>query len=612
MDMNIGSLMRALMKDSQPTDVKALELRIGQIVRGVLIEMLDGQDALMNINGVPVRARLETELSVGQSTLLQVRPDSSSGLISLRPLPDAAQADATDETLAREGAKAFGLPEQPWSRELLRGLARDGYPVTRETADWFAQAASAKPSGADAQEWMNAAGIAFRRGLQPTEATIGSLRQALYGPPLHEQLSTLEALAGRAAADPSVKAETADAARRILTLLKEVTALVDGQRSADANAASRASEKATGGSGTGGSGVVTQDREPPVGGRQDGRSSGLAGPTVPGRPEVRQEAAGRGSPLPPTATAATESEGAAQGAEPAGRRSPVSEASALRGGAARAPDGASGADAAGGGRAGTEVSTAASPRPAGIAVPGEPSVAANADKEPSWIGKLLNALGVNHEHAALKSGAWSELQAGLSNGADQGPGEAARQADSLKSALLALGASDDAPPALREAAQNLVQQITGQQLLLSAERQNTAMMSHLTLFVPMKGQDGETTAKVHIEARRGRRGELDPDNCRLLFDLDMRHMGRTVVDVQVVDRSVSLRLLNDDPDVAELIESSKSEAADGLQSAGYRLMSLTAAPYPERAPAEAAAPEASQAPGGAYAAKLYKGIDYRA
>lgn len=608
--MNIGSLMRALMKDSQPTDVKALELRIGQIVRGVLIEMLDGQDALMNINGVPVRARLETELSVGQSTLLQVRPDSSSGLISLRPLPDAAQADAADETLAREGVKAFGLPEQPWSRELLRGLARDGYPVTRETADWFAQAASAKPSGADAQEWMNAAGVAFRRGLEPTETTIGSLRQALYGPPLHEQLSTLEALAGRAAADPSVKAGTAEAARRVLTLLKEVTALVDGQGAAETDAASRVREKATGGSVTGGSGVVTQDREASVGGRQDGRSSGLSGPTVPGRPEVRQEAAGRGSPLPPSAAAA-ESEGAAQAAEPTGRRTPVSEASALRG-AAGAPDGASGADGAGGGRAGAEVSTAAMPRSAGSAVPGEPSVAANADKEPSWIGKLLNALGVNHEHAALKSGAWSELQAGLSNGADQGPGEATRQADSLKSALLALGASDDAPPALREAAQNLVQQITGQQLLLSAERQNTAMMSHLTLFVPMKGQDGETTAKVHIEARRGRRGELDPDNCRLLFDLDMRHMGRTVVDVQVVDRSVSLRLLNDDPDVAELIESSKGEAADGLQSAGYRLMSLTAAPYPERAPAEAAAPEASQAPGGAYAAKLYKGIDYRA
>ncbi|MDG0812411.1 hypothetical protein [Cohnella rhizosphaerae] len=497
MDMNIGSLMRALMKDGQPTDVKALELRIGQIVRGVLIEMLDGQDALMNINGVPVRARLEADLSVGQSTLLQVRPDSSTGLISLRPLPDAAQADAADETLTRDGVKAFGLPEQPWSRELLRGLARDGYPVTRETADWFAQAAAAKPAAADAQEWMNAAGVAFRRGLQPTETTVGSLRQALYGPPLHEQLSTLEALAGRAAADPSVKTETSEAARRILTLLKAVSTLVEGQAFEEADRASRGGERA------GSGGAAAREAEPGVVRRQDG-SGGPAGQAGPLRQaDARQESVGRGNLLPQTASAA-EAEGAAQSAaEPAGRRSPDSAAAAASRSAVGAHE-AAGDAAAGGGRAGAAGASAASQRPAGGAVPGEPSALTNADKEPSWIGKLLSALGVSHEHAALKSGAWSEAQSGLSNGGEQGTGEATmRQGDSLKSALLALGASDDAPPALREAAQNLVQQITGQQLLLSAERQNTAMMSHLTLFVPMKGQDGETTAKVHIEARRG-------------------------------------------------------------------------------------------------------------
>lgn len=605
MDMNIGSLMRAFMKDSQPTDVKALELRIGQIVRGVLIEMLDGQDALMNINGVPVRAKLEADLSIGRSTLLQVRPDSTSGLISLRPLADAAQADAADETLMREGVKAFGLPEQPWSRELLRGLARDGYPVTRETADWFAQAASAKPPGADAQEWMNAAGVAFRRGLQPTETTICSLKQALYGPPLHEQLSTLAELAGRTAADPSVKPETAEATRRILSLLNEVSALVDGQAADDPGLASRAGEKAGGGNR-----AAVQEPAQSMERQPDGQG-GLAEPARAGRQaEARQEAVGRGSVMPQPASTAASPEGTAPGAESPGRRTPDAVASGLQS-AGTSPDEAD--DVAGTGRGRTDAgASSAPPRTDGSVVTGEKSAVTSADKEPSWIGKLLNALGANHEHAALKSGAWSELQAGLPNGEDQTSNEAARQADSLKSVLLGLTASDDAPPALREAAQNLVQQITGQQLLLSAERQNTAMMSHMTLFVPMKGQDGETTAKVHIEARRGRRGELDPDNCRLLFDLDMRHMGRTVVDVQVVDRSVSLRLLNDDPEVAELIEDAKGEAADGLRSAGYRLMSLTAAPYPERPAAETSAPEAGQAPGGAYAAKLYKGIDYRA
>ncbi|MFD2333173.1 hypothetical protein ACFSR7_28280 [Cohnella sp. GCM10020058] len=606
MDMNIGSLMRAFMKDSQPTDVKALELRVGQIVRGVLIEMLDGQDALMNINGVPVRAKLEAEMSVGQSTLLQVRPDSSSGLVSLRPLADVTQADAADLTLAREGVKAFGLPEQPWSRELLRGLARDGYPVTRETADWFAQAASAKPPGADAQEWMNAAGVAFRRGLQPTETTIGSLRQALYGQPLHEQLSALAELAGQAAADPSIKPETADASRRVLTLLRQVTALVEGQAAGDtAPQASGDSETAGGGR------AATADATAGVRPQPDGRGEFAEPARTARQPEGRQDAMGRGNVMPQADPAGVPGD-APRVAEAPGRRASDSATAGLRATGA-APDGADEDSGAVGGRAEPGASSG-SPRPAnGAAVPGDRTAGMSADKEPSWIGKLLNALGANHEHAALKSGIWSELQAGTANAADQAANGAAQPADSLKSVLLGLTASDDVPPALREAAQNLVQQITGQQLLLSAERQNTAMMSHMTLFVPMKGQDGETTAKVHIEARRGRRGQLDADNCRLLFDLDMRHMGRTVVDVQVVDRMVSLRLLNDQPGMAELVEEAKGEAADGLSSAGYRLMSLTAAPYPERVASETGAPESNQAaPGGAYAAKLYKGIDYRA
>jgi len=609
MDMNIGSLMRALMKDSQPADAKALELRIGQIVRGVLIEMLDAQEGLININGVPVRAKLEAEMAVGQGTLLQVRQESSSGMISLKPLGDAAAGAQGDEGPIKEGAKAFGMPDQPWSRELLRGLARDGYPVTKETADWFKQAAEAMPQGADAKAWMNAAGVAFRRGLQPTETTIGSLRQALYGPPLHEQLASLAELADRSAADGAAKPAVAAAAQRVGQLLREVSALIAG--STDGSAARGAAGHSEGAGGGPGAarpelGGMAEGRTRPMGSER--REDGLAGRVNAGRADAGSGAAG--GVLPGAGTAA-------------------------RGGAEGAPIAASaGRDALTADSAGTANSREATAgKPGAVSRPGAPSVAneqqaardvagstpaeGRSGGEP-WIGKLLNALGANHEHMALKSGVWSELQgaAGQTPGspADGGIAPAAQQADSLKSALLGLTAMEDAPQALREAAQNLLQQITGQQLLLSAERQNTAMMSHMTLFIPMKGQDGETTAKVHIEARRGRRGELDADNCRLLFDLEMRHMGRTVVDVQVVDKSVSLRLLNDRPEVAELIEGARDEAAEGLRSAGYRLMSLTAVPYPARTPGDEGAGDAGAgaAAGSAYAAKPYKGIDYRA
>jgi hypothetical protein len=189
-------------------------------------------------------------------------------------------------------------------------------------------------------------------------------------------------------------------------------------------------------------------------------------------------------------------------------------------------------------------------------------------------------------------------------------------ADTLKSALLSLAAHEETPPALRDAAQSLVHHITGQQLLLSSERQPNNPFSLMTLFVPMKGQDGDTTAAVHVQTRRGRKGEWDADNCRLLFDLRMRHLGDTFVDVQVVDRIVSVKLMNDFPGMAALVEQAREELGAGLRDAGFQLLSMTAQPLP--APKEAGsgdfgdANDKSNGPmPAAYAAKPYKGVDFR-
>ena len=181
--------------------------------------------------------------------------------------------------------------------------------------------------------------------------------------------------------------------------------------------------------------------------------------------------------------------------------------------------------------------------------------------------------------------------------------------------------SEEVPAALRETAQQLVQQITGQQLLMSQER-NGALLSHMTLFIPFQGADGSQTASVHIQSRRGRKGELDASNCRLLFDLRMKQLGDTIVDVHVVDRIVSLNLWNDHPAIGELIDHSRDEITGALASAGYQLLALKTKPFPDRElAAKTAQDQAGVKPGdlpaklpdaSAYASKPYRGVDYRA
>ena len=84
--VNISQLLRGIVGSTQPVDAKALELKIGQIVKGVVLQLLADQEAIVNIGGAPVRARLETPLQIGQMTLMQVQPQSNSGQVVLKPL----------------------------------------------------------------------------------------------------------------------------------------------------------------------------------------------------------------------------------------------------------------------------------------------------------------------------------------------------------------------------------------------------------------------------------------------------------------------------------------------------------------------------------------------
>jgi hypothetical protein len=178
--------------------------------------------------------------------------------------------------------------------------------------------------------------------------------------------------------------------------------------------------------------------------------------------------------------------------------------------------------------------------------------------------------------------------------------------------------ADDVPSAFKDSAQQAVQQITGQQLLLNSDR--ASMFSHITLFVPLMNANGEQTAAIHIQSRKGARGEIDAQNCRLVFDLRMKTIGDTMVDVQVVDRIVSLRVLNDQPYIQQLLELNREEIAAGLSSIGYQFISVKCGPYPEKGQESSTASsdsgnkqenQVSSILQAAYGKKAYKGMDVR-
>jgi hypothetical protein len=257
-----------------------------------------------------------------------------------------------------------------------------------------------------------------------------------------------------------------------------------------------------------------------------------------------------------------------------------------------------------------------------------PAAIQTAETDPAqWISKWLKSLGVEHEQQLFKvldkaSGLdkifhkpLEPLTAQLT-AASPTSGEAnevVKQtiADTLKAALLQLNAMDDTPSAIKESSEKLLQQITGQQLLLSPDR--SAMFTHITLMIPMNNAAGEQTAAVHIQSQKGSRGEIDANNCRLLFDLRMKSIGDTLVDVQVYNRIVSLQVHNDHDFVSSLLEKSRDEIASSLHNIGYQFLSLKCTPFPSDENDSSAPTQDSSKNVNAmhYVSKPYKGVDIR-
>ncbi|CAM4249411.1 hypothetical protein [Paenibacillus tarimensis] len=602
--MNIGQLMRGMLGEAQPADGKALELKVGQIVRGVIMQMMEGQDAMVQINGVAVRARLESVLLPGQTTMLQVQPESAGGLVTLKAV-DSSGAGMPEESL-KDLVKTLGLQDRKWAMDIVRDLKREGFPVNRETAQSLQQAAAMKPARVNEEQWMQAAGTALKRGLPATQGVLSGLHQAQSGKPVTQLMETLRQqlnnLTDNSNTQPSsagtASGKLPSAAAKVLSLIADGAALMKGAAAAAA------------------------------------------------APAAVQ--AGQGGPGPASA--------ARGGNEMAGQHTQPQQA-------------ASGSAAAGGQAASGKLDAASGPEQAGHAggAAAGRTFSGTSDTGQSWVGGLMKWLGVHHENmlaqtlngqgkpsasgqqavddtalqqypdqkadattarqpvqpAELRQGQMPErsaLQMALQTGGPQL--EPAAQAESvkinaaetLKGALLSLINSDDVPAAVRETAQQLVQHITGQQLLLSPER-GGSLLSHVTLMIPFHGPDGAQTASVHVQSRRGKRGELDADNCRLLFDLQMKQLGATVVDVQVVEKMVSLSIWNDHPVMGSMVREARAEVSAALAGAGYQLSALNARPLPDpgEAAAQAADKKAPQLPEpSAYQTKRYKGVDYRA
>jgi hypothetical protein len=705
--LNISGLIRSVMNELQAAEPKALELKVGEVVKGMVLQLLSETDAIINIGGVQVRAKLETPLKPGEVTLLQVQPNNSSGQIVMKPL-GASGVQIAEGSLA-DVLKNVGLPDTSTNRQIIQMLHQSGVSLTKDNVQSFSQLQSQVPASVPQEEWISSAVVAFQKGIPLSSETVTAVRQAINGPAFHETLQDLDVQMTKLLSEqPSISSLTKSAIetfKSIVALVKEASnglvsqtasqqqlskgemdSLLTAARSGSQQAASQAAETEASGVAADGQRAArlaaatanagNGQSTPPQPASSDSVAAARAGGTVTAASLTAQPMATPSSPDPlsggtgsktgntnsfntsavPVQTDPDSAQPSKLGAGhthahmPSASSISASPASSLTGNPVTGAHINSQRPVVANpplveARLNRETSdkpiignSASTKQAAETAVRIQPNASTTQEAHPltigigapneeeHWISKLMKSVGVEHENTIFKLPERIVLDGQFQSAAgllDKDPlaptsplQEQLKTVDTLKSVLLMLVQSDDTPPALKEAAQQAVQQITGQQLLLNIDR--NAMFSNITMFIPLINANGEQTAAIHIQSRKGARGEIDSNNCRLVFDLRMKALGDTMVDVQVVDRIVSLRVLNDQPFVQQLLEAYREEIAAGLSAVGYQFISLKCSPYPEKGqPVEESTtgskPDANHSAQlqSIYGNKPYKGMDLR-
>ncbi|QRG65528.1 hypothetical protein [Brevibacillus choshinensis] len=628
-----SQLIQSFVQRAPVTAPKPVELTPGQVFKGTVVKQYPDSMALVQIGGMQVQAKLEAKLEPGQKAWLQVQPSSDVVTLKVLDTPDEGSGkEATMEGLMR----SLGLPESKESRVIVAALMNANLPVTKETVQAFATVATRL--GTD-DATVEAFMMAVKRSLPLTPDTIAGLKAFMADKPVSQVIQNFlqqasQFLENEAGAAPLSPQQADPALRQLVMNLKErVQALpltisnpgepeqTAGRMQSQGIVTSAPGQSAQAQSGAGSSAhsnfpaanslpeANASDSAPAKGGEPAAPvaqtaakgNSGASPVHLPAHQDIQKSILQSETPLPNGRV-----QSASANAASTGTQGLTTHIGSVQGGTAQSqavtPSGV--LPASGGVQPSIESRPAGQVEQANVASQRSASLLPHANTAAQTITPgtnpiqaLFRQMGIAHEH---------ELMGQTLSGAAAADPSVQKQMDSVKSMLMQLtqAPSHTVPAGLREAADQLLQQVTGQQLMM-LQPTNQAL-SQIVMQIPIRLAQGEETAYVQIESKKKGGGQVDAENCRLFFHLELKQMGTTMIDVSIVNRIVNLQIFNDLPWVDPFIQGMKGGFAEQLHEVGYHLSAVRVQPIPEQRT------KTSMAAGskGAILSE-YKGVDLR-
>jgi hypothetical protein len=202
------------------------------------------------------------------------------------------------------------------------------------------------------------------------------------------------------------------------------------------------------------------------------------------------------------------------------------------------------------------------------------------------IKGFMTALGLSYEQQL------SEVFKGSSEVASE---------DALKPHLLRL-LNENPPQPIKEAAEQLLNKITGFQLL----SQEAGPIQQLLVQMPLMlgGKMNELT--MQWSGKKTEDGKIDADFCRVLFYLKMEHLNDTIIDMQVQNRIMSIQVYNENPSLKKLSAQHLPLLKTKLAEIDYHLSAVNFL-----VPGSTAAERNHQKLSDLYSKKEYSGVDIK-
>ncbi|MDP4083019.1 MAG: hypothetical protein Q8934_00220 [Bacillota bacterium] len=201
----------------------------------------------------------------------------------------------------------------------------------------------------------------------------------------------------------------------------------------------------------------------------------------------------------------------------------------------------------------------------------------------NYIKHMIQAIGYDYEQSLVEKGADKNSEMELS----------------LKPLLLRF--LNEHPHTEHKAvAEQILNQITALQIL----SHDTGPIQQVIVQIPLLfGQQGSDLL-VQWNGRKKQDGKIDPNYCRVLFYIDLTHIGDTIIDMQIKNRIMSISIVNGRDDLKEIASPLIQSLKEELEKMDYHLSSIKFAE-----PSESSNPVYGT--NSLYGTNSYEGVDFR-